>query len=259
MTSGTETKSAIHSALRIGYRAFDSAQMYHNEADTGAAIQSFLSSPDNTQKLKREDIWYTTKLSSNSTYDAARKGISRSVKACRLGYIDLFLLHSPYGGTKARLESWRAIEDAIDAGEVKVGGISNFGVRHMRELVDSKPRYIPAINQIEVHPFNTRTAIVEECKKHGIVVEAYAPLARALRMQHPIVQELSGKYGVEPGQVLVRWSVQKGYVPLPKSVKEARIRQNGDVEGFVLEDADVRRMDALDEGLVTDWDPYDAP
>lgn len=105
--------------------------MYHNEKQTGDAIKSWLSSRANTDGLKREDIFYTSKLASNGTYDEARKSIKQSLQACGLGYIDLFLLHSPYGGKKARLESWRAVEDAIDAGEVKIGGVSNFGVKHV--------------------------------------------------------------------------------------------------------------------------------
>lgn len=117
---------------------------------------------------------------------------------------------------------------------------------------------MPAVNQIEVHPFNTRTEITSFCQQNGIVVEAYAPLARALRMKHPIVVELSKKYGCTPGQLLVRWSCQHGFVPLPKSVKKERIVQNGDVGGFEIDGADMKRMDGLDEYLVTDWDPVDA-
>lgn len=136
-------------------------------------------------------------------------------------------------------------------------GVSNFGVEHIRELVASKPRMLPAVNQIEVHPFNTRTAIREECARHNIVVEAYAPLARALRMKHSVVVELSKKYGCTPGQLLVRWSLQRGCVPLPKSVRRERIVENGDVGGFSIEEGDLGRMDGLDESLCTDWDPVD--
>ena len=144
--------------------------------------------------------------------------------------------------------------------------------------MDSKPRILPAVNQIEVHPFNTRTEITSFCQKNGIVVEAYAPLARALRMKHPTIVKLSDKYGCNPGQLLVRWSVQHGFVPLPKSVNKDRIAQNGDVGGFEIEAADMEAMDGLDEYLVTgetdsknpvksavltsmspDWDPVDAP
>jgi diketogulonate reductase-like aldo/keto reductase len=105
--------------------------MYHNEKESGKAVLDFLSSDDNVDSLKREDIHFTSKLASNSSYDTARKAIKKSVKECSLGYIDLFLLHSPYGGKKARLESWKAVEDAIDDGEVRIGGVSNYGVKHV--------------------------------------------------------------------------------------------------------------------------------
>ena len=110
--------------------------MYHNEKEVGASILSFLSSNSNTTGLKREDIHFTSKLASNTSYEAARRSIKQSVKQCGLRYIDLFLLHSPYGGKSQRLECWRAVEDAIDDGEIKTGGISNFGVKHVRFCED---------------------------------------------------------------------------------------------------------------------------
>lgn len=127
----------------------------------------------------------------------------------------------------------------------------------LQELIDSKPRILPVVNQIEVHPFNTRTNITEFCREHDIVVEAYAPLVRALKMKHPTVVELSQKYSCTPGQLLVRWSLQHGYVPLPKSVKKARIVENAEIGGFEIDSADMEKMDSLDEYLVTDWDPTD--
>ena len=105
--------------------------MYRNERETGDAVKAFLASQENPSGLTREDIHFTSKLATNNTYDKARKAITQSVKQCGLGYIDLFLLHSPYGGKTLRLESWRAVEDAIDAGEVKIGGVSNYGVKHV--------------------------------------------------------------------------------------------------------------------------------
>jgi diketogulonate reductase-like aldo/keto reductase len=114
------------------------------------------------------------------------------------------------------------------------------------------------VNQIEVHPFNTRTDITTFCQENGIVVEAYAPLARALRMTHPTIVRLSTKYKVSPAQLLVRWSLQKGYVPLPKSVHKERIITNTQVDDFSIHDDDMKAMDALDEYLVTDWDPTTA-
>ncbi|KAL8869476.1 MAG: hypothetical protein Q9174_004247 [Haloplaca sp. 1 TL-2023] len=240
------------------YRAFDSAQMYRNEKEVGSAILKYLSSTGNASGLKREDIHYTTKLASNSSYDAARKSIKQSVKQCGLGYIDLFLLHSPYGGKAARLASWKAVEDAIADGEVKTGGVSNFGIKHLQELMASKPRILPSVNQIEVHPFNTRTELASFCQEHDIVVEAYAPLVRALRMKNPAIKFLSDKYSCTPAQLLVRWSLQHGYVPLPKSVTKSRIVENAQVSGFEIDGGDMMQMDGLDEYLVTDWDPVDA-
>jgi len=256
LMNGREASTAVKYALDAGYRAIDSAQMYHNEREVGNAITAYLkANPD----VKREDIHYTTKLASNSDYNTARKSITKSVKECGLGYIDLFLLHSPYGGRRARLESWRAVEDAIHDGEIKIGGVSNYGQKHLEELLSSDPKVKPAVNQIEVHPFNTRTELTEYCQQHDIVVEAYAPLARALRMKHPVVVELSKKYSSTPGQLLVRWSLQHGYVPLPKSVRKERIIENSEIGGFSIDTADMKRLDGLDEYLVTDWDPTDAP
>ena len=124
----------ISNAIRLTLLSIDSAQMYNNEHEVGSSILAYISSPSNTSSLKREDIHFTSKLASNTSYDAARKSIKQSVKESGLGYIDLFLLHSPYGGKTKRLESWRAIEDAIDDGEIKSGGVSNFGIKHVSPM-----------------------------------------------------------------------------------------------------------------------------
>jgi diketogulonate reductase-like aldo/keto reductase len=259
LMSGREADSAVKDALQSGYRAIDSAQMYRNERECGQAILSWLSDPEaNTTGLKREDLFFASKLASNSSYNAARKSIKQSVQACGLGYIDLFLLHSPYGGKTARLASWKAVEDAINEGEVRTGGVSNFGVKHLEELIASKPRIMPSVNQIEVHPFNTREEITSFCQQNNVLVEAYAPLARALRMKHPTITALAKKYSCTPAQLMVRWSLQKGFIPLPKSVQKSRIQANGKIDFFEIEQEDVAKLTALDEYLVTDWDPVDA-
>jgi len=132
LMSGRESSNAVTHALEAGYRAIDSAQMYHNEKEVGTSILRYL---EKHPELKREDIHFTSKLASNADYETARKSIKSSVKACGLGYIDLFLLHSPYGGKQKRLESWRAVEDAVSEGEVRIGGVSNFGVKHVSLVV----------------------------------------------------------------------------------------------------------------------------
>ena len=129
LTSGRETSNAVRYALEAGYRAFDSAQMYHNEHEVGSTILAYLKEHP---EIKREDIHYTSKLASNErSYEAVRKSITQSVKECGLGYIDLFLLHSPYGGKEARLTSWKALEDAVLEGEVRIPGVSNYGEKHV--------------------------------------------------------------------------------------------------------------------------------
>ena len=127
----------------------------------------------------------------------------------------------------------------------------------MEELLASKPRIHPAVNQVEVHPFNTRTEITSYCQSHNIIVEAYAPLARALRMKHPTITTLSEKYSCTPAQLMIRWSLQHNFVPLPKSVTKSRIEANGDIGAFEINATDMKKMDGLDEYLVTDWDVVD--
>ncbi|KAM0711930.1 hypothetical protein Q7P35_001300 [Cladosporium inversicolor] len=257
LTSGRETRNAVHYALEAGYRAFDSAQMYDNEREVGSTILSYLKEHP---ELKREDIHYTSKLAQNErSYEAVRESIKESVRECGLGYIDLFLLHSPYGRKEARLNSWKALEDAVLEGEVRIPGVSNYGEKHITELLSSSPRLLPAINQIELHPFNTHPSLSALCASHNIVIESYAPLARAWKMDHPTIIELSEKYKCTPAQLMLRWNLQKGHVVLPKSVRKARIEENAEVGGFEIGEGDVRVLDGLDEGLVTDWDPLDAP
>ncbi|KAI0175958.1 aldo-keto reductase family 1 member E1 [Hypoxylon sp. FL1284] len=257
--SGREARSSVRWALASGYRGFDSAQMYRNEREAGQGIRDFLHSQENTERLTRKDLFYTTKLLSNSTsYDAVRRSIRQSIQACGLGYIDLFLLHSPIGGPEARIATWRAVEDAIDAGEIRSGGVSNFGVRHIEELMASEPRIKPAVNQIELHPFNTQKQIRAVCAKYGITIEAYSPLAQAQRMKHPEILALAKKYSCTPAQLMIRWSLQNGFVPLPKSTKRERLLENANIGWFEISDADMKELEGLHEGLVSDWNPTDA-
>ncbi|PWI73113.1 aldo-keto reductase family 1 member E1 [Purpureocillium lilacinum] len=255
MMSGREATQAVHWALQAGYRGFDTAQMYGNEREAGRAIARFLSSrQENRENLRREDIHYTTKLMENGTsYDSVRRSIKDSVEACGLGYVDLFLLHSPYGGKEARLTSWRALEDAVESGEVRMIGVSNFGVRHVEELMASNPRIKPVVNQFEVHPFHTQMPIRKVCKKYDITVEAYAPFARGLRLKHPAVVELANKYSCTTSQLLVKWAMQHNMVTLPKSTRRERMISNVDVGGLQISEQDMRAMDNLDEGFISAW------
>lgn len=221
--------------------------MYHNERETGKAINHYLSEHP---EVSRADIFYTTKLLSNSGYDETRAEIRKSLEACNLGYIDLFLIHAPFGGPDARLQSWRAIEDAIENHEIRSGGVSNFGILHMEQLLSHDLKVKPAVNQLEIHPFNTHAEVTEYCQKQGIVVEAFCPLTRKEKMHDRTIVRLSQKYKCTAAQLLLRWSLQHGFVPLPKSQNPGRLKENTQIEGFEIEEGDMRVMDDLDEHYI---------
>lgn len=145
---------------------FDSAEMYGNESEVGLAILSFMTGDP---YLKREEFYFTTKLASNNGYSRSLKSIEQSLKACGLGYIDLLLIHSPYGGPQARKESWEALKEAQRLGWTKSIGVSNYGVRHLKEMLDQG--FKPVINQVDLHPFMTRNDIVSFCEQHDIILE----------------------------------------------------------------------------------------
>ncbi|KAF8458822.1 NADP-dependent oxidoreductase domain-containing protein [Terfezia claveryi] len=239
---GKECETAVRDALEAGYRAIDSAQSYYNEESCGKAIKGFLSMHP---ELTREDIFFTTKLRSNRSYDDTRRAIKSSIEKSGLRYLDLYLLHSPYGGPQKRAECWRAVADAVEDGELLEG--------------EKEQRRRPVVNQIEVHPFNANAEITTFCRENSIQIQAYAPLVKGRKFDHPVVKELSKKYECTPAQLLVRWSLQMGYVPLPKSVRKERMEANKNVEGIEISEEDMRRLEGLDEGLSTSWNPTNAP
>ncbi|KAH8100787.1 aldo-keto reductase [Cristinia sonorae] len=251
---GQDATNPVKAALEAGYRHIDSAEWYYNEKECGAAIRAFLSEAD----LPRSSIFFTTKLQSNGKYDTVKATIDRSLKACGLEYIDLYLLHSPLGGPELRRESWRAVCDAKKEGKLKSIGVSNFGVKHLQEMIEAGVE-LPVINQVDLHPFMTRTDIVEVCKAHDIALEAWGPLVRGERFRHPSITRLAKQYSKTPAQVLLRYSLQKGYIPLPKSKSPERIRSNTEIFDFALTKEEVAHLDSLDEYLVTDWDVTTRP
>lgn len=252
--NGKDAYKGVTSALETGYRHIDSAAWYENEREVGTAILDFCKETGTA----RSSIFYTTKLKLNNGYAKVKQAIRDSLEACGLGYIDLYLIHGPLGGPNARLESWRAICDfqRESGGLLRSIGISTFGVSHMKELVESGLP-LPVVHQIDLHPFMARAEIVAFSKKYDLVLEAWAPLVRGLRFSHPQLVILSHKYNKKPAQILLRYSLQKGYVPLPKSASKQRIIENSQIFDFQISEDDVSSLDNLDEGLATDWDPTD--
>jgi diketogulonate reductase-like aldo/keto reductase len=243
--SGGATKSAVLSALNLGYRHIDTAAVYGNEALVGAAVAE--------AGLPREELFVTTKLwNSDHGYDKALRAFETSLRRLRLEYVDLYLMHWPVEGL--RLESWRALETIANEGRARAIGVSNFMVHHLNELASSA-KVLPAVNQIELTPFLQRADTVAKCRDLGIVLEAYSPLTHGQRLGDPVLVDVARELHRTPAQVLLRWGLQRNFVILPKSVKPERIAENAAVFDFVLSGEQLQRMDALEEGLVTGWDP----
>ncbi|KAK7969090.1 putative oxidoreductase C2F3.05c [Apiospora saccharicola] len=277
-----QAESCVREALTAGYRHIDSAVGYRNEAPCGKAIREFASSPassssaggsGNATTTPREQIFFTSKVRPlNLSYESAKTQVDATLSETGLGYIDLMLIHAPYGGPVARKGAWKALVEAVDAGKVRSIGVSNYGVHHLDELeaytqelaaerggdVKSGKGGIISVGQWEVHPWCPRNDIVDWCRARGVAVEAYCPVVRGERAGEAVLQELAAKYKKTWAQVLIRWSLQKGHVPLPKSVTPSRIRENADVYDFEISEEDMARLE-MKEYAPCAWDPTTSP
>jgi diketogulonate reductase-like aldo/keto reductase len=242
---GDVTRGAVLAALRLGYRHIDTARIYGNEKDVGAAVRD--------SNVPRSEVFVTTKLwNDDQGFDAALRAFDASLGRLGLDYVDLYLLHWPVAGK--RLDSWRALERIKSEGRARHLGVSNFLVPHLEELL-GKASEPPSVDQIEIHPFLQHRETRAFCKKHEIVVEAYSPLTSGQRLDHPKIASVAKRISRSPAQVLLRWAVQHGLVVLPKSTHEKRIKENAALFDFTLDDAAMKDLDALEEGLATGWDP----
>ncbi|GMF25624.1 unnamed protein product [Phytophthora fragariaefolia] len=243
---GAETYNAVLSALNLGYRHIDTAQYYENEADVGRAIRD--------SGIPREDVFVTTKLFiTNWGYEQALASTKESNEKLGLGYIDLYLLHAP-GNAPTRDESWRALEELQEQGILRDIGVSNFSGAHLDKFLKAA-RVKPAVNQVELHPWMMRPTLVKYCQEHGILLQAYSPLARARKMDEPVLLEIANEVGGTPAQVLVAFSLANDFTTLPKSVDPDRQKINLDGVKIKLTNAQVTKLAALDEYLVVGWDP----
>ncbi|WEW58901.1 hypothetical protein PRK78_004369 [Emydomyces testavorans] len=246
-----QTMYKMHSGYEIPALGFgiDSAKAYRNEAECAEAIRK--------SNLKREDIFFTTKVPWRSLgYEKTKESIEESLKAAKMDYYDLILLHAPYLGREAREGSWRALVEAQKAGKVRSIGVSNYGVHHLDELEEYSKTIGGKIDvgQYEIHPWLPRRDIVEWLQKRNVVIEAYSPLVQAKKMDDPVLQGLAKKHSKSPAQILIRWSLQKGYVPLPKSATDSRIVENAQVFDFELSEEDMNSLET-NEYLHVCWDP----
>lgn len=238
---------AVKYGLEIGYRHIDTARIYWNENQVWAAVRD--------SWISREEIFITTKLwNSDQWYDRTLFAFEDSLKRLWFEYIDLFLIHWPVWGL--RIASWKALERIYNDGRVKAIWVSNYTIIHLEEM-KSYVDIMPMVNQVEFHPFLFQKSLLDYCENNKILLEGYAPLVRWEKMDNQLLLELWNKYSKTPAQILLRWSMQHGVVPLPKSITMQRLRENISIYDFEISCQDMERLDHLNINYRTCWDPTD--
>ena len=245
MQDRQECVDAVRAALDVGYRQFDSAQMYQNEAYLGEALR--------TSRVPRSAQFVTTKIANDNQLPGRLiASFERSLQQFGFDYVDLLLLHFPVTGH--RQAAWPLLEQIHASGQAKSIGVSNYTIDHLEELLDTC-HITPAVNQVELHVYLQQTELLEYCHNRGIVVQAYSPLAHGHGLDHPVLAKVAHKHNKTSAQVMIRWCLEAGAVPLPKSSSTERIRQNFDVWDWSLDHDDLAKLRLLDRGLRTSWDP----
>ncbi|MCE9548900.1 aldo/keto reductase [Candidatus Nomurabacteria bacterium] len=252
---GEEVYNAVKTALEVGYRYIDTAMIYKNETGVGKAIYD--------SGIPREDIFVTTKLwNTDQGYESALKAIDASLERLGLAYVDLYLIHWPTAvgelrsgvSINKREETWKAMEEIYKSGKAKAIGVSNFMVPHLEEM-KNYAKVMPAVNQFEFHPFLYEEAVLNFCKKNNIAVQAHSPFADMKCATNETVKSIASKYAKTPAQVFLRWSLQHGCVPIPKSTHKERMVENINVFDFELSDEDMQTLNGLSENLHVRVDP----
>lgn len=247
--SDEDTEKAVLAALKAGYRLLDTAAVYGNEAGVGRAIKA--------SGIPREEIFVTTKLwiQRENGYENTKKALENSLTRLGLDYVDLYLMHQPFGDVH---EQWRAMEDLYKAGKARAIGVSNFHMDRLMDLITCH-EIVPAVNQIETHPFYQRDAEIAFHKELGILQQAWAPLAEGKFdiFHNPVLSEIAAKHGKSVAQVVLRWLNQRGIAIIPKSVKVERMRENRDILDFTLDAQDLAAIATLnrDEIIFNHCDP----
>ena len=238
---GQTTENAVRNALMIGYRLIDTAQLYGNEEDVGRALRK--------SGVSRDDVFITTKVwNSDQGYESTLQACNKSLQKLGLSYLDLYLIHWPVHGMSE--ETWKAMVRLLQEQKTRAIGVSNYDIDDLSQLMQSSD-VLPAVDQVEFHPFLYQERLLRFCEKNGIQMEAYSPLTRGMRISHPTIVAVANKYRKTPAQVLIRWNLQHGLVVIPKSVHEERILENSKVFDFELEPEDMEHLNSLNENLRT--------
>jgi diketogulonate reductase-like aldo/keto reductase len=243
--TGLEVQDVVGYALKVGYRHIDTAALYDNEEDIGKALAN--------SGIPREELFVTTKLwNSDHGYNSAIAACQKSLKRLALSYIDLYLIHWPV--ENLRNETWRALETLLGEGKCRAIGVSNYMIWHLEDLLGNSAT-IPAVNQVEFSPYLYQKDLLDFCRSHDILLEGYSPLTKGLKLNDRKLLDMASKYSRSPAQILIRWSLQRGVVTIPKSSRKGRISENAEVFDFALSPEDMSLLDSFDEGLRTSWDP----
>lgn len=240
-----EVNESVSAALKAGYRHFDTAQAYGNEGMLADALEAV--------GAKREEVFITTKIHTvNFLPFLLKSSFNRSLERLTTDYVDLLLLHFPM--TLLRQHAWRDLEDIQAEGKAKSIGVSNYTINHLEELLaDYKIK--PAVNQVELHVFLQQPELLAYCAKQGIVVEAYSPLAHGYDMDNEVLAVIAKKHNKTTAQIMLRWCVEAGTIPLPKSVHKDRVEANIAIFDFSLDKDDMAKLKSLDINHRTCWDP----
>jgi methylglyoxal/glyoxal reductase len=238
---GEATMRAVSFALKIGYRHIDTAELYGNEADVGRALLA--------SGIEREEIFITTKVwNSNQGYNSTKRACQASISRLGLSYVDLYLIHWPVQGTGS--DTWKAMTELLKEDRVRAIGVSNYSIEDLKDILETSD-IVPAVNQVEFHPFFYQKGLLQFCNKNKIHLESYSPLTRGKRLNHPNILRIGKKNGKTPAQVLIRWALQHGLIVIPKSVHEARIKENSKVYDFDLDTEDMNVLDSMNENFQT--------
>jgi 2,5-diketo-D-gluconate reductase A len=241
------TTEATLAALEVGYRHIDTAEMYGNEKQVGEAVRA--------SGLDRGEVFVTSKLNNGyHAYDDALRAFDRSLADLGFDYLDLFLIHWPLPTVGDYVETWRAMEEIYRSGRARAVGVSNFQPHHLRRL-RAETEIVPAVNQIEVHPYLTQDDVRAANAELGIVTEAWSPIAQGKVLDDPAIVAVADRLGRTPAQVTLRWHLQRGDVVFPKSVTRRRVEENFDVFGFELSDDDMATITGLNRNERTGPDP----
>lgn len=248
---GEVAVSAVKEALSAGYRHIDTAAAYENEKSVGRAVRE--------SGIARKEIFVTSKLfNPDHGYDKTMRAFEATMKELGFDYLDLYLIHWPNpisfrsSWKEANAGSWKAFEELYQAGRIRAIGVSNFRPHHFSALMETA-KVTPMVNQIRLCPGDVHQETVDFCQRHGVLLEAYSPLGLGRIMDVPSVQEIAKSHQKSAAQVALRWSLQKGFLPLPKSVTPERIRQNAELFDFALSDAEMGAIDSVEPGICGTW------